>query len=845
MDRRPRSRHPVGKSWLAGVRFNAAKSWRHISPAVVVLLLLTVVFCSGLLFGSDVLLLPDLFSLETPGYMFYRDSLLAGTLPLWTPYSGCGEPYLAGSDIGVFYPPNLIFLLLPTRHAIAVFVTFHIFFSAIATYVLSRLWRVSQFGSLLAGIAFAFGSWSISRVEFLPTLASVGWFPVSLAAFTYWLDRRGWRSVCLLAVSLALGLLAGWPEGSYFTGGSLVLYAVVAGIQQWRVSRRWPDAVAPLGVALSAGFLAILLSAVQILPTWEAVSLSQRSAGIDPGVDAGSVDPFMLVAMCVPSIYGLPVARHTGNYWAPSVVEYYHGTFYIGVLPLIVLLMVVAAFADNRRKPGPPRLKAVGPAAVRTPFLLTLATLSLLYAMGKYTPVFGFLWEHIPLIQKFHAPSKSLMCFVLATSCLAGIGLDYLASGERSTNSAQRSKPGPFVRFFPMIAAVVSLLLVGLCLFKGGEAGRDVYFRLSAVDPARADHIPWEVIGFDVIKFSIIAVVSAFLLRLWATGGTFRGRVELAVVGILVLDLWLTNSSLLITGDAQVVDIERPSDYLPELQPGRGLVRFHRPIRGHGLYGETDAKLYRRARNTLRGWWSTVDRAYNLNQAGPFRPRSVSRVLDLLDDPWVSEEHRQRLLAMLNCERIVPTHAEPLYVTGQLDRLSITHLGQSLPRAYVVGGVRVLRDDDAVLNELGFGEFDPLAVALIDRDSLADDDVQSLRPGLIQHEIEHIEYKPNRMELTVVSERAGLLVVSDTFYPGWIAEVNGDRSPILQVNGGFRGVQIPSGRSTIHMVYRPRSLHIGSAISLVSLLTILVCQIGLNSKRTNRSNRSAETTGSA
>lgn len=64
----------------------------------------------------------------------------------------------------------------------------------------------------------------------------------------------------------------------------------------------------------------------------------------------------------------------------------------------------------------------------------------------------------------------------------------------------------------------------------------------------------------------------------------------------------------------------------------------------------------------------------------------------------------------------------------------------------------------------------------------------------------------------------GFLLVSDTFYPGWFAVVDGERQPILQWNGAFRAVSVPAGEHQVRMTYRPASFSIGLVLTMVGLL---------------------------
>jgi uncharacterized membrane protein YfhO len=63
-------------------------------------------------------------------------------------------------------------------------------------------------------------------------------------------------------------------------------------------------------------------------------------------------------------------------------------------------------------------------------------------------------------------------------------------------------------------------------------------------------------------------------------------------------------------------------------------------------------------------------------------------------------------------------------------------------------------------------------------------------------------------------------VLADTYYPGWIATVDGVPAAILATNHLFRGVPAPAGTHRIRFAYRPRSLRLGAALSLLTALAL-------------------------
>jgi len=76
-----------------------------------------------------------------------------------------------------------------------------------------------------------------------------------------------------------------------------------------------------------------------------------------------------------------------------------------------------------------------------------------------------------------------------------------------------------------------------------------------------------------------------------------------------------------------------------------------------------------------------------------------------------------------------------------------------------------------------------------------------------------------------------LAVLSDRWYPGWKATVNGVEAPVLRANGVFRAVPIPPGFSDVEFRFAPGSLLLGAWISLAGLVTLATLWILARSRR--------------
>ena len=85
--------------------------------------------------------------------------------------------------------------------------------------------------------------------------------------------------------------------------------------------------------------------------------------------------------------------------------------------------------------------------------------------------------------------------------------------------------------------------------------------------------------------------------------------------------------------------------------------------------------------------------------------------------------------------------------------------------------------------------------------------------------------------LNVRAREAGQLILLDTFYPGWSAEVDGRSAQIRAANGSFRAVEVPAGRHEVRFTYRPASVIAGGAISIAAFLVLIACLVVARRRR--------------
>lgn len=144
-----------------------------------------------------------------------------------------------------------------------------------------------------------------------------------------------------------------------------------------------------------------------------------------------------------------------------------------------------------------------------------------------------------------------------------------------------------------------------------------------------------------------------------------------------------------------------------------------------------------------------------------------------------------------------------------------------LPRAFCVTSAHAVATEDEAIAYMQQPEFDPAREVVVMGDQAAgleDQPVTSSPCHLVTHE-------PERVTLETNVAQDSYLVLTDAYYPGWIATIDGERVPIERADGLFRAVRVPAGAHQIEFRYEPASFAIGSAISIAAWALLLIVTV--------------------
>ena len=731
-----------------------------------------------------------------PTLRYLGSALAHGELPLWNPYHFGGHPSAADPQSLLFTPTMLLFGWLvpePSMELFDVVVFAHFLPGALAFVPLFRRRGWHPAGAVVAALVFMLGGSATARLQHTGIIFSYGFFPLAFWLLEEALDRRSYRYGLLFALSAAM-MVIGRDQVAFLCGLTLIAPAAQ---RIWTAPRSLAYLKSRLGLLLFMGIIGGVLLAVPIVLTMQFLATSTRpSFGF--GVAAmGSLPPESLATILFGNVFGS--LRWTYDYWGPDWHSLSEGTWtdratnylFIGTIP--ALLLVWHGVAGGRLF------------AREFRFFLVMGIAATLYALGRYTPGFVVIFDHLPGVDLYRRPADATFLINIALAFAAGhLVHRYATEGLPQWNRATLGR----------LWAALPLLAIGLVV--------------AAIASAMAFAVKGGFVSPALTEIGVsLAAATLAIAAITRMSGASRWREAIALVLVT-----LTGAELIGRHAASALNAEPAERYtiFTKLPPEQlqGLQILKRELADRHAKGE-----YPRVEILgLRGAWQNASMVLGIEDTigyNPLRLADYERAIgpgenaedpNLRSFPTSFRGYNCELASLLGLDYVVldrpveklPRHfprltdAEIVYGTG---RMWIYRLNTSVPRAYVAHHVTPV-DSEAVLGEDGVPEFNRETESLIDTESMPMLKASYAEAGAGSDEPKGqariVSYKRNSVVLDVESSDNGILVLHDINYPGWEARVDGERRPILRANLLFRGVEIGPGHHRVEFQFRPMSI---------------------------------------
>ncbi|MBY0450029.1 MAG: YfhO family protein [Cyanobacteria bacterium] len=412
------------------------------------------------LWWQQVLFIRDLTFYTLPMKHIWLEAILNGHLPEWTTQISCGFPFLAEPTHQTFYPLNVLFLFGYWLHfsiaeSLSWFILLHSLGSFYAFYYLMRSGLKTTVGtSAWSAILFGCSGYVISITDNVNYLPSVVWLPLATA---FWLEglnivsfRSSIRPLILCMLSVAMMIFAGDSVGPMIF---LVVTILTTVHQTWRIGSN--SLPVYFGKMLLTSVGTMLLSAVQLLPSWELWQLSVRQQPLSLDENTlFSFPPERLIELVQPFFYGskYPSPHFIGQFLYPKFNEPWVDSIYIGLIPLIIGIGYFCFSGKTWQKN----------LISNTILWVLLGLICLFIAMGNRCPGFETIIQLLPPLQFQRYPEKWILGLTFSLCILSGLGFQSLQERLSYFNTSAISKVA--IPHFIKVILALAVLFLGFIL---------------------------------------------------------------------------------------------------------------------------------------------------------------------------------------------------------------------------------------------------------------------------------------------------------------------------------------------------------------------------------------------
>jgi Bacterial membrane protein YfhO len=715
-----------------------------------------------------------------------------GGFALWNPYLFGGMPYVGAMHGDIFYPTALLRMVMPTDAAMTWGMILHYMLGGFATYVFLRALGLRFGGAVVGAVAYMLSGWNASYVNpghdgkiFVGAMLPLAMLFVLRGIR----DGRRWAWGAL-AIVVGLGMLSPHPQLMQYLLVGVGIFALFVAYGMGEASPARNVAIRRLAFALAAVVLGFAISAVQYLPVMEYTPFSPRAGGRDYAFGTSFSFPMVeLFNTVIPEFTGI-----LDKYWGPNRIH--HHSEYVGAA---VWVLAVAAFRSQVR--------------TRTVlFFAGAAVFFTLWALGGETPFYLLIYNLVPGSKFFRAPSTVFFQVTFALAVLAGLGADGLIASA------------PSRRFVMATGGTILLIVVlGVSGALNGIAG-------AFADPEVATLVANN--ATDLMIGSVRAMIFAALtlgVAVLTTRRAIPARIAIwALIAIVTIDqvsvlrqYWrfMPPAKVSFASDAAI-------DYIKKATANNPARVIDRPI--DGSWVPRDPNL------NYSGLM-----AHGIRQAKGYHGNELARYDHLIgaEEEGYPQLGNPNFWALANVRYFLtdaakfPIDEAKLVVGPTRDAHGSNVYLYELPgdnRAAWVAPAIIKAADSVTLTTVLDPRFPVHSVAIFSDSANVTPVSLQAPPAPIDLPVTISRYDAGAISLSLgaPAPAGSALIVSENFYPGWTATVDGKPVTASRAMYSLIGVPLPTGARAVELRFTSASYDRGKMITLFALGAALVWLIG-------------------
>ena len=736
--------------------------------------------------GHQELSLYDPIVQHIPWFHFDKQVFKTGKLPQWNPYQGCGAPHIANMQSSIFYPLNMFVFLLSWKWGFFFLYFFKLYFIGLFLYLYLREIDISPPVSIVFSVAGMYTSFNTILLYF-PTTTPAFLFPLSLWAVERILnpvrelhprigrsdidikplqsatssnrvkDNKIFNAYLILCLGFVFALFGGNPEVVFYSTFTLIIYLIVRLSQIYTLNAY--NKYLPVLLKLSVIiFIGILIASIQLLPFLEYLRLSSAYLARNIlDLPLNNLPGYLLLFNILP-----PLPVHT-VFTFTSVFSKYHTIIVFAYTGVSVLLLGIAGMiALSKDK------------IVRAFILISIIALGI----GFYIP---YIHDLIVKIPGFDIGRNYYMLIFF------GWALLIISSKALDTFIAQQLN---FTSLKIAAIAVFGLIIVLSLLF------------IIYTYPELSNHLQ-----ITVIYYLILSTIEAIFIIILTLCILKIKNKQLLIIFLAILIYMQTAVPMIFTEPAIQPKYFYPKNKIFSMlrkennQPFRvtAFITKNQPI----AYATNINTFYRI--EDIRNYDSLGVNWYN----SIFQYMNLSDALNLTNVRYLIEGKDFEVSAFTNIfQPVTEYNGFTLY-----KNLS------AFDRAFMIYNYAVADGQQQALDLLHAYSGQLNKVAIVFQKDIQGMPLTTNTQGT--YKIDFIKYTPGYIKLSCTTSQPGLFFISDTYFPGWHARVDGKKSKIIRTDYAFQGVWLSKGNHIIELNYDPASFKYGALLSIIGILSLI------------------------
>ncbi|MGQ0765156.1 MAG: hypothetical protein ACT4OZ_05765 [Gemmatimonadota bacterium] len=731
-----------------------------------------------------------------------------GSIPQWNPWLYGGMPFVDAMHGDTFYPTALLRILIGTGPGMTWGFIIHLFLAGFFTWLFLRSCGLSFAAALVGGVAYQLGG-NVAGLAtpghdgklFVATMLPLALWAVTLAIR----DRKRW-AWAVLAFATGLAVLSPHPQLLQYmllVTGAWALWLSMGWSGWTDFTRR--SGLLRLAAALGAVGLGLLMGAIQFWPVAQYEPWSPRAGGREwEHAISYSMPPPEIVNFAVPEFTGM-LERYSGLNFI-----HFHSE-YLGIAAL-----VLAGFAFTRWSNLSEKRQVV--------FWSITFVITLLWALGGYTPFYRLVYAIVPGTKYFRAPSTMLFVVSFATAMLAAWGAERVVRGG--------------VRRSWLIGASAVAIFVGVLGLTGALQSLATGFaREELIERAIANADALRGGAIRAMVFALLAVASTWLV---SARKVPRDLAAVLLAGVVAVDLWTIERKYWpFMGPAS--EVYAPDEAITWLQKQPQPFRVYASdLAGTGVF--KDPNLGNPGSTPYDGLMThriAHVEGYHGNHIGKYDLLLSGNILTQLANPNFWRLTNLRYFYSTLADLPIPEVRRVLgpVRTAAGSEVYLHQLPVETSYAWVTAAI-AKAEETAVAQLVLNPNFDLRSVALFDTSAAVEGQQLERAPDPLDIDVAVKSWRPGAatLELGTPAPRGSALVISENYYPGWTARVDGEPATVGRADVSLIGVPLPEGAREVEIEFVNRPYETGRLVTWFAVAAAAILLFwGLASDWRNRS----------